>query len=148
MTATNHGIFGAVIAISLQKYPAAAIAVAPFSHFLLDALPHSGGFEDNRSKSFFAYLLTDMSLAVISTLTLAWFWPQISLLIVLCAFLAASPDLVWLYYEYIKPTKEKNRDIITKFHHKIQWSQTKQGFVVEFICFLIVFPSLIYLGIS
>ncbi len=147
MTATNHGLFGALIAISLQKYPAVAITMAPFSHFLLDAIPHYADLNMSlKSKKFFRILYSDMALAVVSTLTVAWFWPEIALLVVVCAFLAASPDLMWLYYEYIKPTPRDKRDKIAHFHAWIQWSQTKSGKYVEYIWFLLLFPSLIFFG--
>ncbi len=146
MTATNHGLFGAAIAISLQKYPAVALVAAPLSHFVLDALPHSGGFESLRSKAFFRYLFADATLAVVSTLAVAWFWPQIALLVVACAFLAASPDLMWLWYEYLHPTPRAKRGRVAKFHSRIQWSQTAAGFIPEVIIFLILFPSLIIIG--
>lgn len=147
MTATNHGLFGAVIAITLSKYPAVAIAISPFSHFLLDALPHFG---DNsmsvHSKKFYRILFSDMTLAVVSTLAVAWFWQDIALLIVVCAFLAASPDLMWLWFEYIKPTKRNRMPWYARFHSWIQWSQTKPGVIVESLWFLILFPSLIFIG--
>lgn len=145
MTATNHGLFGAVIAIALQRHPVVAIALAPFSHFLLDAIPHFGTNGDTRSKNFFRILFTDMALAVVSTLVLAWFWSEIALLLVVCAFLAASPDLMWIYYEYINP-KLKTKHLVPRFHSWIQWSQTKPGIIVEIIWFLILFPSLIIIS--
>lgn len=148
MTATNHGLFGAVIAISLQKYPAVAVVLSPFSHFLLDAIPH---FADQKaglhSRRFFKILLSDMTLAVASTLAVAWFWPEIALLVVVCAFLAASPDLMWLYFEYLKPTPKKRRGRLADFHSKIQWSQTNHGLVMEAVWFAVLFPSLIYIGL-
>lgn len=148
MTATNHGLFGAVIAITLQRYPAVAIAIAPFSHFLLDAIPHIGEDKfDAKSKKFFKKLITDCVLAVITTLLVAWAWQEIALLVVVCAFLAASPDLMWIYYEYInKPLKKKH--LLPRFHSWVQWSQTPSGAYVELIWFLIFFPVLIYIGLS
>lgn len=143
VTATNHGLVGAVIAISLQKYPAVAIAVAPFSHFLLDALPHSGGFESLRSKAFFRYLFADAILAVVSTLYIAYLYHHIWWLVILCAFLAASPDLMWLWYEYLHPTPREKRGRLAKFHSWIQWSQTKAGFLFEALWFVCVFSGLI-----
>lgn len=136
MTATNHGLFGAAIAISLQRYPAVAIAVAPFSHFLLDALPHFGlAKADVRSKQFIRILFADCTLAVASTLYIAYLFPHIWWLVILCAFLAASPDLMWIYYEYINP-KLKKVHLIPRFHSWIQWSQTPRGIFIETAWFL------------
>lgn len=147
MTATNHGLFGAVIAITLQKYPAVAIAIAPFSHFLLDAIPHFGTNGDVRSKKFFRILFIDCTLAVVSTLAVAWFHADIAPLVVACAFLAASPDLMWIYYEYInKPLKKKH--LVPRFHSWIQWSQTGPGIIVEAIWFVFFFGGLLFAGAS
>ncbi|MDQ3065050.1 MAG: hypothetical protein M3Q36_02155 [bacterium] len=144
MTATNHGLFGAVIAITLQRYPVLAIVIAPFTHFVLDAIPHFGDDKklDLKSKKFFRILIFDCSLAVISTLIIAWFWKEIFVLVVVCAFLAASPDIMWIYYEYINP-KLKQKHLLPRFHSWIQWSQTPHGTYVELIWFLILFPTLI-----
>lgn len=146
MTATNHGLFGAVIAISLQKYPAVALVIAPFSHFLLDAIPHYGGI-DIKSRGFALMLIIDGTIAVISTLLIAWLWRDIALLVIVCAFLAASPDLMWIYYEYINP-KLKKVHLVPRFHSWIQWSQTKKGMYVELLWFVILLPSLVYIGIN
>lgn len=148
MTATNHGLFGSTIAIVLQKYPIIAISIAPFSHFLLDMIPHYGDKSINiKSNKFFRILFADMTLAVVSTLTIAWLWPDRALLVVLCAFLAASPDLMWLYYEYLHPTPRKNWGKIAKFHGWIQWSQTPKGIVYEGVWFIVFFGSLTYAGL-
>lgn len=144
MTATNHGLFGSLIAITLQKYPAVAIAVSPFTHFMLDAIPHYGNGRngDVSSKKFFKILLFDCLTAVITTLVIAWFWRDIALLVIACAFLAASPDLMWIYYQYINP-KLMKKHIVPRFHSWIQWSQTPHGTYVELMWFFILFPALI-----
>lgn len=139
---------GAVIAIGLQRYPAAAIAVAPFSHFLLDALPHFGGDFGHKSKQFFRILFADMTLAVASTLYIAYLYPHIWWLVILSAFLAASPDLMWLWLEYIRPTPQKKWPWYARFHSWIQWSQTRPGFIVEIAWLLVLFPALIIMGIN
>lgn len=149
MTATNHGLFGAVIAISLQKYPAVALAIAPFSHFLLDAIPHFGDLKMSpHGKQFFKILITDCTLAVITTLLVAWVWKDIALLVVVCSFLAASPDLMWLYFEYLKPTKKNKLPWFAKFHSWIQWSQTPRGVVVELAWFAIFISGLVLAGLG
>lgn len=146
MTATNHGLFGAVLAITMQNHPVAAVVLAPLSHFLLDAIPHYGGLSDKELKSnkFFRILFVDATLAVVCTLYIAWLWPHIALLVVACAFLAASPDLMWIYYQY-SGRKYLDVHLIPKFHHWIQWSQHKTGLFVytDFVWFLIFFPLLI-----
>lgn len=147
MTATNHGLFGSFIAITLQAHPAIAICIAPFSHFLLDALPHFGDDSVSLdSKKFFKRLGVDAFLAVLTTLILAWIWKDIALLLIACAFLAASPDLMWIYYQYInKPLMKKH--IVPRFHSWIQWSQTPKGLYVESMWFLLFFTGLVYFGV-
>lgn len=148
MTATNHGLFGAFIAVTLQTNPVIAICVAPFSHFLLDALPHFG--EDNldlHGRRFFRILLTDATLAVVSTICVAYVYSQIWWLVILCAFLAASPDLMWIYYVYVDDSKAK-KHIIPKFHGWIQWSQTPRGLYVETAWFFVFFIGLIWSGLQ
>ncbi len=146
MTATNHGLFGSFIAITLQSHPVVALCVAPFSHFLLDALPHYGDYSvDLNSKKFFKRLAFDAFLAVVTTLIIAWIWKEIALLVIVCAFLAASPDLMWIYYVYIDESKAK-KHFIAKFHSWIQWSQTPKGLYIELVWFLVFFIGLIIIG--
>ncbi len=150
MTATNHGLFGSVIAISLQKYPAVALALSPLSHFVLDAIPHFGLPEkDLRSRKFALILVSDAVTAVITTLLIAGLWPEIAFLVIACAFLAASPDLMWIYYQY-SGVKFKNVHLLPKFHSWVQWSQHSSGLIAftDIIWFLILFPSLIFIGIN
>ena len=146
MTATNHGLFGSFIAVTLHAHPVVAICIAPFSHFLLDALPHYGNNNDTTSKKFFRLLKMDMLTAVVSTLVLAFIYKEFAILLIACAFLSASPDLMWIYYEYInKPLR--NKHWVPKFHGWIQWSQTPKGAYIELAWFLIFFTGLILNGL-
>lgn len=147
MTATNHGLFGSFIAITLQAHPVIALCVAPFSHFLLDALPHFGDpLLDLRSKKFFKILTIDAVLAVITTLIIAFIWSEIALLVIVCAFLAASPDLMWIYYKYINEPNAKTHKI-ARFHSWIQWSETPKGLIIELTWLTIFFAGLLYAGV-
>jgi hypothetical protein len=147
MTATNHGLFGSFIAITLQAHPAVAIGIAPFSHFLLDALPHYGDpLLDLHGRKFFKILTIDAILAVVTTLVIAWIWSDIAILIIACAFLAASPDLMWIYYVYKNKSAAK-KHLVPRFHGWIQWSQTPNGAYIELGWFLIFFVGLMYTGI-
>ena len=143
MTATNHGLFGAAIAVTLSGNPVLAVVIAPFSHFLLDALPHFGDDEmDLKGRKFFKILVFDACLAVVTTLIIAFAWSENFLLVVACAFLAASPDLMWIYYEYInKPLKTKH--LLPKFHHEIQRFATPKGAFVEVVWYLVFFVGLL-----
>jgi hypothetical protein len=149
MTATNHGLFGAAIAVTLSSNPVVAIAIAPFSHFLLDAIPHFPDENiDLHGKRFFRILKSDALLAVFTTLIVAFVWSEIWWLVILCSFLAASPDLMWIYYEYIDKTGKRHRDWLPRFHSWIQWSQTDRGINFEVLWYLVFFCSLMYLGVN
>lgn len=151
MTATNHGLAGAIIAISLQKYPALALALSPLSHFVLDAIPHYGGLTgaEIRTKKFFRFLAADATLAVVTTLLVAWIWQEVALLIVASAFLAASPDLMWIYYQY-SGRRFMSVHLLPKFHSWAQWSEHKTGLLIytDAAWFMIFFPALVIIGNS
>lgn len=149
MTATNHGLFGAGLAVVFSSHPVVAIVVAPFSHFLLDAFPHYTDHSiDVKSKKFFTHILIpDAILAVVSTLILAVIWSEIWWLIILCSFLAASPDLMWIYYEYVNP-KLKIVHKIPRFHHWIQWWTKPSGIIIEIAWYVVLFSALVYFGVA
>ena len=119
--------------------------LAYMSHFVCDFIPHSGtGDMSVRDKRFLRILYIDMVLAVACTLLVASFWNELGWLIIACAFLAASPDLAWLYYRYFYP--KKKLDLVARFHKKIQWSETHKGYYFEAIWFLVFFGGLVYFG--
>ncbi len=150
MTATNHGLFGAAIAISLHNYPVIALPLAFGSHFLLDALPHSG-FDDLgghllvTKKLFFGTLALDAALLFLSFLVLVF--NNAPPLVYACWFLAGSPDFAWAYRYVIKQKLGKiepsKMNWFNNFHSKIQWSQTLKGWLIEipFMIFLFYFVS-------
>jgi hypothetical protein len=135
MTATNHGLAGAVIGLSLTA-PAIALPVALLSHFVLDSVPHFGGIEFYKSpkqrRIFHSYLIIDaiLLLGLIGFLIIS----SAGWLALACLFLAGCPDFVQAYkYLFdkqfrIMPTQNH---WFTRFHKKIQWSETPQGLLVE-----------------
>jgi hypothetical protein len=145
MTATNHGLAGAAIAIVFHRTPAAAMVLAFLSHFVLDALPH---FSDKqmslRSLRFFRFLASDIIVAILTTVFVAFAYSEIKWLIVACAVLAASPDLLWLPYYYFK-----SNPFIQKLGHLfavIQWSETPKGIILEAIFYVSALATLLYNG--
>ena len=134
MTATNHALSGAIIGLVITQ-PAVALPLALLSHFVLDMVPHFGlqfYKSPRRRKIFHAYLLADAILlsVVIGYLLIAgagW-------LVLACLFLAGCPDFVQAYkYLFnadfrIRPSQNH---WFTKFHKKIQWSETPKGLLVE-----------------
>jgi hypothetical protein len=141
VTATNHALTGAVIALAINE-PWLAIPLAFISHFAVDALPHwdyairrnqphDDGFIH---KHFFRLLSADLVVASILFIVLALMFPQDKWLIWACMAAAACSDAMWAYYRIYLPKfkgiKPKlNR--LARFHKDIQRSQTPKGALVE-----------------
>jgi hypothetical protein len=146
VTAINHALTGATIGL-LSGEPLLAIPLALVSHFICDALPHFG-IEENqkrwlRSNVFRNYLITD-SLACIGLVgVLAALQPVNWQLAALCAFLATSPDFLWI--PKFLAAKGKSREwtnVYTRFASGIQWFQRPIGIVVE-VVWLIGFSAIV-----
>jgi len=137
MTGFNHGLTGAVIALSI-KQPALAIVLAFLSHFVTDLVPHwnYGSNPDDHSfnNHFKLILASDFLLSVVLMGVLGVVFPAHRWLIWGCMVAAACPDLMWAYYfiyiEHIKKARPKF-DWLAKLHIKVQWSQTPKGIYVE-----------------
>jgi hypothetical protein len=150
MIATNHGLTGASIAIVLHNYPAIALPLAFASHFILDALPHSG-FDDLGGhlkvpkNIFHGTLYLDATLLFVSFLVLVF--NSAPWLAYTCWFLAGSPDIAWAFRYVVKEKLGKIKPApihgLNRFHSWIQWSQTRWGWLIEFpvMAFLFYFVS-------
>ncbi len=150
MTGINHGITGAVIALSV-KNPLLAVPAAFISHFLQDAVPHFDYFSGPKGKNllkkkFNIFLIADFLASLVLMVILAVLFPSQKGLIWLCMVAAASPDLAWGYYllyqQRIKKIKPK-LDRLTKLHASIE-NEIAQGAYFEAAWF-VVFTSLIVL---
>jgi hypothetical protein len=139
MTATNHALTGAVVALVL-KNPLLAIPVAFAAHFVMDAIPHFGisepdVFTRNSSKRFRTILIVDCILAALLLIFVPILLaPQISWWITAFSMVACmSPDLVWGYHFYHETRHKiiKKKRLFSVFHHKIQWSETLNGIYIE-----------------
>lgn len=136
MTATNHALTGALIGLTVGN-PWVAVPVAFMSHFVCDAIPHYGnGNVPVWGKPFRIMLLLDALLCVGLVGTLAYSHPSHWLLASMCAFLATSPDFLWIR-RFIYARKHKRN--LTKFNRLeillgdkgIQWFQRPIGALVE-----------------
>src|SRR4051812_30696538 len=128
MTAPNHAIAGALIGLSLGGTPLAALLLAFLSHFALDALPHYDppGDEVTRlsSRRFRVELYAQALLCVIVVIVLASSQRSGWLLAACCAFVATSPDLLWLpKFLAVRRTHRLPRspNWFWRMHHAIQW---------------------------
>jgi hypothetical protein len=138
MRAINHAMTGAIIGLSVGN-PVVAAGLALASHFVLDAVPHHG---DNRrypisSRLFTKILMVDatlcVALVVMLFILLPW-WTAAA--VSFCAFLATSPDLMWIDRFMVARRKGGDPGIrgrIQWFHAKVQWSETPQGKWIELV---------------
>lgn len=134
MTATNHALTGAMIGFVVAN-PLIAIPAALASHFICDSLPHFGfsGKNELRSKAFLRMLTVDMLLCVALVLVLFSTHVNHWLLASVCAFVATSPDFMWLprFLRARAGKKEKKPHGITWLHQHIQWFQEPIGALTE-----------------
>jgi hypothetical protein len=131
MTATNHAVFGAFVAAVVPN-PIIAPILALLSHFVLDSLPHFD-FRKKNPKAFAKLLVIDGFLASIFLLSILFIRPLHWQLLLVCALLAISPDLMWLpgYVRQLKKMPQKAPSTIMKLHAKIQWAEFNYGLAVE-----------------
>jgi hypothetical protein len=157
VTATNHVLTGAVIALVARR-PELAIPCAFVSHFALDAVPHFGFEEENEvvrndTKLFKTVILLD-AVAVATLLIALPVLAQgsgmtVQLWVIVASMLAAfAPDLVWIYrfFHEMHHGQSKPMGRFTRFHLKVQWSETIRGLHVEYIwgaCMILLFGALV-----
>lgn len=135
MTATNHALTGAVIGLVTGE-PLLALPAALVSHFICDAIPHFGSASPPqvklRNNSFRNYLVVEFCLCVLLVACLAFFRPEHWFLASACAFLATSPDLLWINrYLKIRRGKHWKRSAYARFAGNIQWFEKPIGAAVE-----------------
>jgi hypothetical protein len=130
MMAVNHAVTGAIIGLSIEN-PAVALPLAFASHFALDVIPHydppnpHGNAAVFQSKRFiFEQLVLNGALCIMLVIYLAISQPKHWLVAAICAFLATSPDLMWL--PRFVSAQRAGRDIephnpVARFHSRIQW---------------------------
>ena len=150
MTATNHALTGAIIGLSLSN-PYLAIPLALASHFALDALPHYGIRGNLRKilagKRFLITLIIDIALCIILAISLSIIRPINWQMGIFCAFIASSPDLMWVKMFIAARARHrlpKIKDSLSTLHSKIQWFQRPIGAFVEVAWFA---SAIFFLGI-
>jgi hypothetical protein len=138
MTATNHAITGAIIAVVIDK-PVIALPLALLSHFAQDALPHfgyagHGGYREG---------LKHRSLKFVMLADLLSFIPFLAILLVhnasiwvyLAAFLALSPDF-YDFIAYFIFKKDAGWNWFSKTASTIQWCERPWGIGVEILWYI------------
>lgn len=140
MTATNHALTGAIIGLVIGQ-PLVAVPLAIISHFVCDALPHAGVQQPDskalRTSLFRNYLFLEAALCIGLVGLLGVFHPDHWFLAAACAFLATSPDLLWInrYYK-ARQGRHWKPSSYAKFARGIQWFQRPIGGVVEAVWFI------------
>lgn len=137
MTAANHVLAGTIIG-TLVHEPLLAVPAALLSHFVMDVVPHFGfkDWEDRaRSKRLLNFILIfDGLLLFIVTIWLLAV--NVSGLALVCGFVAASPDFVWVYrfifQEKFGRQKPRPGTRLTRFHAGIQIFEFKYGLIIEY----------------
>jgi hypothetical protein len=147
VTATNHALTGAIIGLVVGE-PLIALPAALASHFVCDALPHFGSSisptKRLKTDNFRNYLILEAFLCFLLVVCLAIFQPQHWLLASVCAFLATSPDLLWINkYLKLRRGKQWKRNAYEKFAGNIQWFEKPIGAVVEAAWFIAALVILI-----
>jgi hypothetical protein len=159
MTATNHALTGAVIALAVKK-PELAIPLAFLSHFATDIIPHYNppgikaqkftDFDNTWSKklshrSFKIIFTTDMFLLLLVLIIVPHANPtDVSPWTIFFSSLAAiSPDFIggrFLIYRFLKimPENPAKTSRFTKFHLWLQRFESPQGIYVELVWFLLM----------
>lgn len=143
MIATNHALTGGAIGL-ISGRPLLAIPAALLSHFICDVIPHYGTDKRNAAKhlggqNFARYLMLDGAGCIILVAVLALRRPEHWLLAATCAFVATSPDLLWIpkFLRARRGQKPVNKTWFTKFAADIQWFQRPIGWPVEAAWFAI-----------
>lgn len=141
MTAANHMLTGAVIAVGLQR-PLLVFPAAFISHFVLDILPHFGVHHKNNAERdahplFKSVLIIDVVLVMIMLLVVPLVFHQaVNWWIVFAGMLIAwLPDAVWLrhFWHDRKGVMRTEPVWLTRFHQKIQWFEKPHGLILEVV---------------
>jgi hypothetical protein len=140
MTGLNHALTGATVAAAINK-PILALPAALLSHFLVDAIPHWDYKVPGGVKGRQKVMLVDLCLSLCLLFILAMTLNVQPWLVIAGGLLGILPDAMWLVYfmsgkPSIRGNKNSPMNRIKRFHHWIQWSETRWGIIVEAIWFV------------
>ena len=108
------------------------------SHFAMDAIPHHDfAIHDHASRAYLRLLVLDAVACFILVALLVYGQPRHWLLAVLCAFLAAAPDFMWVkqFWRARKGVEQPVMRRLLSFHKRIQWFERPSGVIVEVLWF-------------
>lgn len=151
MTASNHALTGAVIALAVKR-PELAIPLAFLSHFVLDTIPHynppgitkssfinlqTSWQKKAKSSDFLITFPLDMTLLMLVLILIPLHAPTAvsPWTIFFSSFVAITPDfeggIHWLLS--LVGVKITHVDRFTRFHVWIQWLERPWGIWVELV---------------
>lgn len=148
MTATSHAIIGASISLAVAQ-PAVALPLAFLSHFVADALPHIGldEYGGHAKKTHLFHRILAIDAAALSAFFGYLVLAGAPFVTFGCVILAGSPDVIWAYRYVIQErrgkTKPAAKSLFSRFHSKIQWSQTLRGGFLEIPLSLLLFVYIV-----
>lgn len=137
MTATNHALTGAVIGLSISN-PIIALPLALGSHYIMDALPHFGKKWEIHSTKFTRMLMLEALFCFLIVLIIFVVQPKNVILGIICAFVAAAPDLL-SFNSYLKARqgKEHKPSLYFKFAKRIQKKEAPENYIYDLIWFIV-----------
>jgi hypothetical protein len=151
MTASNHAITGALVAV-IVPMPALAIVTAFTAHFIMDGLPHFGinqvnTLKRNKDKRFLYVLIYDVAVSAILLLLVPVLLKDVVpiWLSAICMVVCMSPDLVWgwRFYHEVKDNTERPKSLFSRLHSWVQWSESPKGALVEVVWAILVISLII-----
>ena len=146
MTATNHAVTGALVAVAI-KQPAIALPAAFFSHFVIDAIPHWDYKLEHRYKQL--ALTIDLTIALSILLFLSVTVTASQSLIIAGGLLGILPDFIWAPYLITgKPSRVDKKTplhLTRRFHFWVQWSETRNGIYFEIFWFVLMLTLLFHI---
>lgn len=138
MIATNHAVTGAVIGL-MTASPVIALPAALVSHYICDALPHYASKQHGLHSRFFRnMLIVDTIGCVLIVALLTVVQPPSWQLAVTAAFVATTPDLLWIpKYTHARQGRAYSPNRYDRFASRIQWYEQPAGAFVEFAWFVV-----------
>ena len=119
MTGVNHGMTGAVIALTI-KQPALAVPLSFISHYITDMFPHYGPpLSEVLGRKFNIFHIVDFFFSLMLMAILGILFPSHIWIIWACMIAAAIPDGIWWFYRKTVKKWPISLDRFTRFHLSI-----------------------------
>lgn len=136
MSITNHAAVAAILALTI-KNPVVVIPLVLISHYVLDAFPHFGYAGGGGFGEAFKHRLTYfyIGLDVLGSIIVIWSIWATAWLVYISALTAVIPDMGHIYRYFFKERKGLSKpgegNLLSSFHHKIEWCERPWGLYVE-----------------